>query len=201
LREREHVTWSGAHRPALSGQGIYPRGVQTPLPAWVAVGGTPESVARAAALGLPMALAIIGGMLEQFKPHAEFYEAVWRESGHDPDAITLSINAYGFIADDSCAAADESWPAFEAIMNTIGKERGWSRMNRGQFERLRGLLRAYFVGSPDEIVEKILFQHQIFGYRRLLLQLGVGALGHASMMRAIELLGTKVAPALRKALG
>ena len=198
LRESEHVTWTGRHRAPLAGAGIYPRPLQEPLPVWIAVGGNPTSAARAGALGLPMALAIIGGMPERFAPFAEIHRRAALELNHPAPA--LSINSHGFIADTSQEAADIAWPPFEAMMTKIGRERGWPPMGRDQFEASRALRGANFVGSPQEVVEKILFQHEIFGHHRFLLQLTVGSLDHAKTMRAIELYGTEVAPAVRAEL-
>lgn len=198
LRESEKVTWSGRHRPALNNLGVYPRPVQQPLPVWIAVGGTPESVVRAATLGLPMALAIIGGLPERFAPMTQLYREAWRRAGHDPAGLTLSINSHGFLADDSQQAADDYFPTFSMMMNRIGRERGWAPITRAQFEASRTLRGADFVGNPDEIVDKILFQHGIFGHQRLLLQLGVGTIDHKKMLRAVELLGTRVAPVVRQ---
>lgn len=200
LREKERVTWSGRHRPALAGQGIYPRPVQNPLPIWVAVGGTPESVVRAGTLGLPLALAIIGGLPERFAPLVRLYRQAAAEGGHDPATLPVSINSHGFIGDDSQQAADDYYPTFAQMMNKIGRERGWPPITRQQFDHSRTLRGSDFIGSPNEIVDKILFQHTLFGHQRLLLQLGVGTIPHARVMRAIELLGTRVAPAVREAL-
>lgn len=198
LREAERVTWSGVHRPALQNLGVYPRPFQDPLPIWIAVGGTPESVVRAATLGLPMALAIIGGMPEQFAPLVRLYRETARRAGHDPAQLPLGINSHGFLADDSRQAADEYFPSYAVVMNKIGRERGWAGVTRQQFEASRTLRGADFVGSPEEIIEKILFQHEIFGHQRLLLQLGVGTMAHEKVMHAVELLGTRVAPVVRK---
>lgn len=198
LRASERVTWSGQHRPALEDQPVYPRPLQDPLPVWVAVGGTPESVVRAAALGLPMALAIIGGLPERFTPLVDLYREAARRAGHDPARLPLSINSHGFLADDSRQAADDYFPSFSIVMNKIGRERGWAPITRAQFEASRTLRGADFVGHPDEIIEKILFQHGLFGHQRLLLQLGVGTVAHPKMLRAIELLGTRVAPVVRQ---
>lgn len=196
LRDSEKITWSGKHRPALDNLGVYPRPVQHPLPVWVAVGGTPQSVVRAGTLGLPMALAIIGGMPERFAPFVELHREAVAQSGHQP--LPVGINSHGFIADDSKQAADESFPAVAAVMTKIGCERGWPPMTRQQFEGSRTLRGANFVGNPDEIIEKILFQHEIFRHQRFLLQLSVGTLPHDKMMHAIELYGTKVAPVVRR---
>ena len=198
VRDSERVTWSGTHRPALDDLGVYPRPVQDPLPVWVAVGGSPESAYRAGALGLPMALGIIGGRPERFAPFAELHRRAAAEAGHPRPA--LSINSHGFLADDADRAADEAFPAFAAMMNRIGRERGWQPMQRQDFEAGRTLRGALFVGDPQEVVEKILFQHEIFGHDRFLLQISVGTLPHPQVLRAIELLGTEVAPAVRQEL-
>jgi probable LLM family oxidoreductase len=197
LRDAEKITWSGMHRPPLDNLGVYPRPYQEKLPIWVAVGGTPASVVRAATLGLPMALAIIGGLPERFAPFAHLYREAARQAGHAPETLPLSINSHGFIADDSQHAADDYYPSAVVVMNKIGRERGWARATRQQLEASRALAGADFVGSPAQIIEKILFQYEIFGHQRLLLQLGVGTIEHKKVMRAIELLGVEVAPKVR----
>lgn len=198
LRANEKVTWSGKHRAGLNNLGVYPRPYQAELPIWIAVGGTPQSVMRAGMLGLPLAIAIIGGMPERFAPFAQLYREAAQKGGHDPATLPLSINSHGFLADSSRAAAEIYFPAYMAVMGKIGKERGWPPPTRQQFDAARTLRGSDFVGGPDEISEKILFQHEIFGHQRLLLQLGVGTVDHAHMMHAIELLGTRVAPVVRE---
>lgn len=198
LRETEKITWSGKHRPPLNDLGVYPRPLQEKLPIWVAVGGTPESVIRAGVLGLPLALAIIGGMPERFAPLIQLYREAARQAGHDPAQLPVSINSHGFIADTAQQAADDYYPSAVVVMNKIGRERGWSPATRPQLEAGRTLRGADFVGSPTEIIEKILFQHDIFGHQRLLLQLGIGTIDHAKVMHAVELLGTQVAPVVRE---
>jgi probable LLM family oxidoreductase len=198
LRESDRVTWSGAHRPPLNNLGVYPRPLQNPLPVWIAVGGTPESAARAGALGLPMALAIIGGMPERFAPYAQIHREAARRAGRDPAALRLSINSHGYLAETSQRALEESWPSVSRVMNRIGRERGWRPMSRADYDAAAARRGANFVGSPEQVVEKILFQHEIFRHDRFLLQLSVGAMPHASMMRAIELFGTEVAPVVRR---
>lgn len=198
LRESERVSWSGKHRAPLNDLGIYPRPVQDPLPVWIAVGGTPQSAVRAASLGLPLAVAIIGGLPEQFVPLVTLYRETARRAGHDPATLPVSINSHGLIGDNSQQAADDYFPSYAVMMNKIGRERGWPPITRAQFEAGRALRGAEFVGSPQEIVDKILFQHQLFGHQRLLLQLGVGTIEHRKMLRAIELLGVEVAPVVRR---
>jgi probable LLM family oxidoreductase len=198
IRDDERVTWTGRHRPALDGLPVYPRPVQGPLPVWIAVGGSPQSAVRAGALGLPLALAIIGGMPERFAPVADLHRRAAEETGHERPP--MSINSHGFLAETSQAAAQEAFPAFAAMMDRIGRERGWPPMSRHDFDATRTLRGANFVGSPQEVVEKILFQHEIFGHDRFLMQMSVGTLPHASIMRSIELLGTEVAPVVRREL-
>ena len=196
LRASEQVAWNGRHRAPLQGEGVYPRPLQDPLPLWIAVGGTPASAVRAGALGLPMALAIIGGHPERFAHYAELHRAAARRAGHPEPA--LSINSHGFIARDSQRAADEAFGPMKATMDRIGEERGWPPMTREQFAESRTLRGANFIGSPQEVIDKILFQHNIFRHERFLLQFTVGTLPHASVMKAIELFGTEVAPVIRR---
>jgi probable LLM family oxidoreductase len=196
LCQTERVSWSGKFRAALDNQGIYPRPLQQPLPLWVAVGGTPQSVVRAATLGLPLALAIIGGLPEQFAPLADLYRKAAVYAGH-ASVPPFSINSHGYLADSGQQARDEAFPSFQLVMNKIGRERGWPPMTRAQFDASCTLRGANFVGSPGEVTEKILAQHELFGHQRFLLQLSVGTMPHDKVMRAIELLGTKVAPVVR----
>jgi alkanesulfonate monooxygenase SsuD/methylene tetrahydromethanopterin reductase-like flavin-dependent oxidoreductase (luciferase family) len=179
---------------------VYPRPVQDPLPVWIAVGGTPQSVVRAATLGLPLALAIIGGIPERFRPLIELYRDVARRAGHDPATLPISINSHGYIADDSRQAAEDAFPPYAEVMGRIGRERGWPPPTRQRFEAERAPRGALLVGSPNEIIDKILFQHELFAHDRFLMQMSVGTMPHAKIMRSIELFGTVVAPAVRRAL-
>ncbi len=198
LRDGERITWSGTHRPPLDDAGIYPRPLQDPLPVWIAVGGTPHSVVRAAVLGLPLAVAIIGGAPERFAPLVDLYRDAGRRAGRDPAALPVGINSHGFVAPTSQDAADRYFPAYASMMTRIGRERGWPAMTRAQFDALREPRGSLVVGSPSEVTEKILLQHEIFGHQRFLAQLSVGDLAHRDVLRAIELLGTEVAPAVRE---
>ena len=199
LRENKLVNWKGNHRPSIQNLPVYPHPVQSPLPIWVAVGGTPQSAYRAGYLGLPMAVAIIGGMPEQFKQLTEIHRRGASDAGKPKPA--LSINSHGFIAENSQDASDIAFPAFKQVMDKIGRERGWPPMSREQFEASRTLRGANVVGSPQEVIDKILFQHEIFGHDRFLLQMSVGSIPHSKMMRSLELFATKVAPAVNKAIG
>ena len=198
VRAAERVSWRGRHRAPIDDRPVYPRPLQDPLPVWVAVGGTPPSVVRAATLGLPMALAIIGGAPERFRPVVDLYRSAAARTGHDPATLPVAISSHGFLADDSRTAADLAFPPFAETMTRIGRERGWPPTTQGHFEAERRLDGALFVGSPDQVVEKILHQHEIFGHDRFLIQLTVGPMPHARVMRAIELLGTEVAPVVRR---
>mgnify|MGYP001545112129 CR=1 FL=1 len=201
LRAGEKVDWSGAHRAPIHGLSVFPRPVQNPLPVWVAVGGTPQSVVRAATLGLPMALAIIGGEPERFKPMVDLYREAAKRAGHDPATLPVSINSHGYIADSSKQAADEAYPPYLDVMGRIGRERGWSPPTRAKFEAERSKRGALLVGDPQEVIDKILFEHELFAHQRFLMQMSVGTMPHAQILHSIELLGDVVAPAVRKALG
>ena len=201
LRSGDAVTWSGHHRAPLSEASVFPRPVQQPLPVWIAVGGTPQSVIRAAALGLPLAVAIIGGLPEKFVPLIELYRDSARRAGHDPAMLPVGINSHVYVADTSQRAAAEFFPPYAERMSRIGRERGWPPVTRQQFEGSRAPRGALAVGSPQEVIDKILFQYELFGHQRFLAQLTVGPMPHAQVMHAIELLGTVVAPAVRAAVG
>ena len=197
LRDNERVTWSGKHRAPIEDLAVYPRPIQNPLPVWIAVGGNPGSAIRAGALGLPMALAIIGGMPERFKPITDLHQQAARRAGHTV-MPRLSINSHGYIADTAQQAIDESFPYVASMMNKIGRERGWGPMTKAQYEAAATLRGSDFVGTPEQVVEKILFQHEIFHHDRFLVQFTVGSMPHEKILHSIELFGTKVAPVVRE---
>jgi probable LLM family oxidoreductase len=197
LRKQPHVTWSGRHRAPLSDAGVWPRPVQDPLPVWVAVGGTPQSVVRAAALGLPLTLAIIGGEPERFAPLVALYRDAWEHGGRDPADATIAINTHAFVAETSAQADSAFASSYLAMMNRIGRERGWPPAGREQYQALRSPRGALAVGSPHQVAEKILFEHELFGHQRYVGQMSVGAVAHADVMHSIELFGTMVAPVVR----
>lgn len=201
LRDSEHVTWSGKHRAAINGRGVYPRPFQKKLPIWIAVGGTPQSVARAGVLGLPLALAIIGGEPARFAPLFELYRQAAARAGHDPATLGTSINVHGFVGQTSQEAADVFYAPQAEVMNRIGRERGWPPTSRAQFEASLGPRGALFVGSAAEVTDKILTAHEVFGFSRFLIQMAIGVMEHRALMQAIEILGTEVAPAVRQAVG
>jgi probable LLM family oxidoreductase len=196
IREDTYITWSGMHRPALHGAGVWPRPVQQPLPVWIAVGGTPQSVVRAGTLGLPLTLAIIGGQPERFVPFVDLYRQALTAAGHGADA-KLAINTHAFVGDTAGQADAAFASSYLNMMNRIGRERGWPPAGRAEYEALRSARGALAVGSPEEVAEKLLFEHELFGHRRYLAQMSVGAVAHRDVMRSIELFGTKVAPLVR----
>lgn len=201
IRKGGKVQWPGSkHTHALPGLEIYPKPVQEPIPLWIAVGGTPNSVARAAYYGLPIMFAIIGGYPQQFSPLVQFYRETAEKTGHDPKTLPVGISSHGFIAETSQEALDIAFPAHNETMSRIGKERGWRPGTREQFEAGAAPEGAYFIGSPQQVIDKILMQHEWFGHQRFGLQLSVGTLPHDKVMKAIELYGNVVKPAVEKAL-
>lgn len=200
LNEAEIVTWKGEHTAPISGRGVYPRPLQDKLPLWIAVGGTPQSVARAGSFGLPMALAIIGGEYPRFAPLFNLYREAARAAGQDDAKLQTSINVHGFIDVTRQQAADTFYGPQQAVMDRLGRERGWPSGSRSQFDRAMGPRGNLFVGSPEEVAEKIVAAHRVFGNTRFLLQMAIGLMPHDAILRGIELYGTKVAPLVRKEL-
>ncbi|MFD1953225.1 LLM class flavin-dependent oxidoreductase [Paenibacillus thailandensis] len=200
IRESEKVTWRGGHRPAIHNLGVYPRSVQNPLPVWIASGGTPESAIRAGMLGLPIVFAIIGGMPERFAPLVDLYKRAAAKAGHNPDTLPIATHSHGFIAETEEQACSLFFPAVQEQMNVIGRERGWAPYTRDSFDSARSLRGALYVGDPEYVAEKIVLLRRNLGVTRFFLHVDVSAVPHREVLRAIELLGTKVAPIVRKAL-
>ena len=201
IRKGGPVSWPGStHTKPIPGLEIYPKPIQDPLPLWIAVGGTPNSVARAAYYGLPLMIAIIGGHPQQFQPFVELYRGTAAKVGHDAAKLPVGISSHGFIAENSQDALDIAFPAHHAAMSRIGKERGWRPGGREEFEAGARPEGAYFIGSSQQVIDKILMQHEWFKHDRFGLQLSVGTLPHDKVMKAIELYGTIVKPAVEKAL-
>jgi probable LLM family oxidoreductase len=198
IRDNEHVHWSGEYRPTLTGQGIYPRPLQNPLPIWVGVGGTPESFVRAGLLGLPLMVAIIGGETRSFRPLIDLYREAGRRAGHSADQLKVGLHSLGYVAETTQEAADDFFPGYAHTMTQVGKERGWPAVTRAAFDAQRGPRGALIIGDPDEVVEKIVRHSKALGgISRITFMMNPASLPQAKMMRAIELLGTHVAPALR----
>ncbi len=195
IRDSEKVTWSGRHRPALTGQGVYPRPLQDPLPIWVGVGGTPESFARAGLLGLPLMVAIIGGEPRQFGPLIDLYRRAGAQAGHAPETLQVGLHVFGFVAESTQAAADTIYPGWHEMFTKVSRERGFSPPSRGQFDATSGPNGAFFMGDPDTVAEKLVrISEQLGGVDRISLQMTNPRLAHADLLRGIELLGTEVAP-------
>ncbi len=202
IRKNTHVHWSGQHRAALTGQGIYPRPVQNPLPVWLGVGGTPASFVRAGTMGLPLMVAIIGGEFRRFRPLVDLYREAGRRAGHAADRLRVGIHAIGFVADTTQQAADDFYPGYARLFGSIGKERGWAPPSRGQFDATRGPAGAYLIGDSKTVIDKLLHLNQVLGgVSRVNFQMTNVGLAHAKMLHAIGLLGSEVAPAIRKELG
>jgi len=200
LRDNETVSWQGQHRAPLDDVTLYPRPEQQKLPVWIAVGGTPQSVVRAATLGLPMALAIIGGDPKRFAPYFDLYREAWARSERKPEDVKLSLNMHGFVADTAEAATDIFYEPHNAVMNRIGRERGWPPSGRAEYETATGPNGHLLIGDPERVADRIIALHHIFKNDRILIQMAIGAMPHSQLMRAIELLGTKVAPRVKEAL-
>jgi probable LLM family oxidoreductase len=198
LNKSEIFEWKGKHTQTINKRGVYPRPYQKELPIWIGVGGTPESVIRAAEHGLPMALAIIGGLPARFAPYVKLYHDVYKKAGHDPGKMQLGINSHTYIADDAQEARNEFYPPYSDVMNRIGRERGWPPGNREQFDASTEIHGALLVGSPQQVTDKILYEHELFGHTRFLAQMSMGAMPHEKILHAMELLGTKVAPVVKK---
>jgi len=198
IRDDARVTWSGRHRAALDGAQVYPRPLQDPLPVWVAVGGTPQSVVRAGALGLPLTVAIIGGQPERFAPLIELYREAATRAGHDPATLPIAINTHAFLGATSEQADAAFARPYLDVMNRIGRERGWPPSGPREYQALRSPRGALAVGSPEQVAEKILFEHELFGHQRYIGQMSLGAVAHADVLRSMELFGTQVAPVVRE---
>jgi probable LLM family oxidoreductase len=201
LRQSNNVHWSGKHRAALTGQGVFPRPLQNPLPVWLGVGGTPESFIRAGMLGLPLMVAIIGGEPHRFRPLIDLYREAGKHAGHAPDSLKVGIHALGYVADTDQQASDDFFPGYAEAFTKIGKERGWPPVTRSQFEALRRPTGALMVSDPETVAAKLLKMNEALGgISRISFQMSVAALHHDKLLHAIELLGTRVAPIVRKAL-
>jgi probable LLM family oxidoreductase len=199
IRDNEYVTWSGKHRPALHGEGVYPRPLQDPIPIWLGVGGTPQSFVRAGELGLPLMVAIIGGETRRFRPLIDLYREAGRRAGHAPESLKVGVHALGYVAETTEEAVNDFFPGYAKTFTDIGRQRGWSPITRAAFEQLRSQHGALMVGNAEEVAEKIrLHSEALGGIDRLTFQMSVASLPHRKLMQAIELIGGSVAPLVRK---
>lgn len=202
LRDVTEVHWSGKHRAALTGQGVYPRPVQKPLPIRIGVGGTPQSLVRAGSLGLPLSLAIIGGEPHRYRSLLNLYWDAGKRAGHATDKLNVAVHNIGFVADTTVLAAEQHFPAYADAFSAIGRERGWGPVSRAQYDAMRAPAGALLVGDSEAVIEKILYENEVLGgISRMTMLLSGGPIPHRQVMRAIELLGTKVAPVVRKEIG
>lgn len=200
IRESERVTWSGRHRAPIHDQGVYPRSQQDPLPVWVGVGGTPQSIVRAGSRGLPVALAIIGGSPDRFAVLADLHRRSLTESGFDPADVPLAVHAHGHVASTTDEAVEQFYPSYAAAMTRIGRERGWGPMTRPQFDAMRSPEGSLVLGDPETVAAKILRWREILGISRFMLHVSVGTMEHRHVLSSIELLGTEVAPIVASAI-
>ncbi len=201
VRDNEHVYWSGKYRAALTGQGVYPRPVQNPLPVWLGVGGTPQSFVRAGTLGLPLMVAIIGGETRRFRPLIDRYREAGERAGHPSDRLKVGVHSLGYVAATTQEAADDFFPGYARAVTDVGKERGWPAVTRASFDAQRGPHGALLIGNPDEVAEKIIRHSEALGgISRMSFQMNAASLPHGKLMKAIEAIGSRVAPALRNAL-
>ena len=198
INKQEKVSWKGTHRSGINSLGVYPRPYQQQLPVWIAVGGTPASVIRAGSLNLPLTIAILGGSPEQFVSLTNLYRSAATKAGHDTDQLQIAINEHLYISDSSEQAADEFWPIYQKLMNRIGRERGWSPLTRAYYDQLLSPAGPLLVGSPDDVIDKLVYQYGLFKNTRFLAQTIMGDIPHNKMLRSIELFGTQVMPAVRE---
>jgi probable LLM family oxidoreductase len=197
IREQENITWSGKFRPPLTGQGIFPRPVQNPLPIWLGVGGTPESFIRAGTLGLPLMVAIIGGETHRFRPLIDLYREAGKRAGHSIDKLKVGLHSLGYVANTTQEAVDDYYPGYTRTFTTIGKERGWPPVTHAHFDSQVGPLGALLVGNPEEVAEKIKRHSEALGgISRVTFQMDNAGLTHAKLIQAIKLIGTRIAPLL-----
>ncbi len=199
LRKTNPITWVSKHRAPLSGQGVYPRPVQNPLPVWLGVGGTPESFARAGSLGLPLMIAIIGGDFRRFRPHVNLYRKAGAQAGFTPEQLKVGVHAFGYVSESSEKARDIFYPGSAHMMNQIGKERGWPPMGRRQFDAASSPEGPYLIGDSKAVAEKILYVDEVLGgVDRISLQMTNVMVNHEQMIEGISYLGNEVAPIVRK---
>ncbi len=201
INQEDTITWKGNFRAALQNQPILPRAVNNHLNIWVAVGGTPESVVRAAKLELPVMFAIIGGNPAQFKPLFKYYRELYEHFGHDPKKLQVGVHMHSFFGNNSKHTADYYYPVYSAQMNRVGASRGWGPFSRSQYEQGRTMDGAYLFGDANEAIDKILYLHEMFGLTRFSAHMDVGGPSHDMLMKSIELFGTKIAPKVREAIG
>ena len=201
INHSEKVTWRGNLRPPINNLGVYPRALNGEIPVWLAAGGTPASALRAAKLQLPLMLAIIGGMPRQFTPFINLYKKSWLENGHNAEDLQVGINNHMFIGEDGEKAADDFFPYYAQMMDRVGRSRGWQPMTREQFDFMRAPEGSLMVGSVEQVIEKMIYEYELFGFTRFFAQASLGFVPHEMTIKSIELFAKQVVPEVKKRLG
>lgn len=201
INHSEKVTWRGNLRPPINNLGVYPRALNGEIPVWLAAGGTPASAVRAAKLQLPLMLAIIGGMPRQFTPFINLYKKSWLENGHNAEDLQVGINNHMFIGEDGEKAADDFFPYYAQMMDRVGRSRGWQPMTREQFDFMRSPEGSLMVGSVEQVIEKMIYEYELFGFTRFFAQASLGFVPHEMTIKSIELFAKQVVPEVKKRLG
>ena len=201
INHSEKVTWRGNLRPPINNLGVYPRALNGEIPVWLAAGGTPASAVRAAKLQLPLMLAIIGGMPRQFTPFINLYKKSWLENGHNAEDLQVGINNHMFIGEDGEKAADDFFPYYAQMMDRVGRSRGWQPMTREQFDFMRAPEGSLMVGSVEQVIEKMIYEYELFGFTRFFAQASLGFVPHEMTIKSIELFAKQVVPEVKKRLG
>ena len=201
INHSEKVTWRGNLRPPINNLGVYPRALNCEIPVWLAAGGTPASAVRAAKLQLPLMLAIIGGMPRQFTPFINLYKKSWLENGHNAEDLQVGINNHMFIGEDGEKAADDFFPYYAQMMDRVGRSRGWQPMTREQFDFMRSPEGSLMVGSVEQVIEKMIYEYELFGFTRFFAQASLGFVPHEMTIKSIELFAKQVVPEVKKRLG
>jgi probable LLM family oxidoreductase len=195
IRDNEAITWSGKFRAPLHNQSIYPRPVQSSMPIWLGVGGTPQSFVRAGVLGLPLMVAIIGGETHRFRPLIELYREAGEKAGHSPDRLKVGLHSIGYVGNTTEEATNDFYPGYAEVFTKIGRERGWPPVTRTQYDAQTGPRGALLIGSPEEVAEKILRHSEALGgISRVTFQMDQAALPQAKLLQSIELIGQRLIP-------
>ncbi len=195
IRDENKLTWSGKYRPPLVNQAVYPRPVQSRLPVWVGVGGTPASFVRAGTLGLPLMVAVIGGETHRFKPLIDLYYEAAEKAGYEKSTLKVGLHSLGFVANTKDEAVEKYYPGYRVWFNQIGRERGWPPVTMERFEQQISNLGAYVIGSPEEVAEKLIRHSKALGgISRFTFQIDNAGLSHDDLLQTFTLIGEKVKP-------
>lgn len=201
INKNETVNWEGGLRAPIQNKGVYPRALEGEIPVWIAAGGTPASAVRAAKLNLPLMLAIIGGMSEQFVPFINLYKQTALQNGVAKEDLQVGINNHVYVGENDQEIADAFFPYYAQMMDRVGKSRGWQPMSRDQFEYMRSEKGSLMVGSVEKVVDKLVYEYELFGFTRFFAQASLGFVPHEMTMKSIELFATQVIPEFRRRIG